>query len=1817
VTDAGPTVGNVDPAFEKVESLLDFLEAYYRISRPPVRDISVYREFMLREPNLPSVPGVTFIPGGDVWLTSTLVAHSNLPEIPPDLQQWLDSTSISAQVRPTVELSNEPSDEEFAGALSVEEWAETVWEPWAAEWIAIERSRSFYKDLYALRTRLERDGDGYELVWGFGRLRWSSDSGLVDHPLVSVPVEILLGDDGRLAVSVSGASEIGGSFIADLELADHAQYLSYRNDDAAADVDLWNPESRDSLFERLLRTISHDGLRSPEAPKSHDPVLADEWVLYLRRRQADYVAFLDQQRELYRSGVVPSLPFLSLVADRPSELTSESTTVGVRGDQIVDSTLYLPKEANEEQFRILRLAQQRAGVTAQGPPGTGKSHTIANLICHFVSEGKRVLVTAEKEQALSVLSEKLPPGIRELSVTVGGGDAASYTKLERAVTAIQGKVSSFDRAQIDRSIDQSSAEIARIDAEQALVSNQLRTARSFEADHLSGSFEAGSDPTPTEIATWLAALEDELSFVLDPVELSESFPLDEAEWRDFVRLCKALHPDDVAACLETRPTPGLLPTGSSLGQMFSELGQLRSQLADIEDEVSSWEKLDSATDALDGLRESLREAAEWRRKITGTWLETIRSECLGELGRKEWEAFAQGINAAREQAIVQRIATAAHTVEIPVDPTPEFREGLREAQERLSEGKRISSLLQRQAARALEMCSTDGRTPTELEQVGLCFAALIRQDSQRELASRWKNGTSRIGGPELLADRPVEDTSVEHLAGVLRAIKWGIEELPSLRLAIEQAGFRMSSDPSIEELDHLVSVLEMATRRARELTLIGELGKVENLLNDQRLRGSSAIWDRLGSAFSERFWNEWDNQLKEASRLTLLESEVAKFSTLGNRLRTSAPRFTEELVSTQAPNAPEHVQMVRAWQWRKLDQWLTLMTSGPSTGELQLRLESLARRRLNEMERLVEARAWRGLSAGFTDENRGSLNKYLTAVKRFGKTGGKYAERWRREIRVALDESKDAIPVWIMPASRVLESFRPAEVPPFDVLIVDESSQIGLLGLPILSLGKKAIVVGDDQQTSPENVGLDRQAVFNLIDAHLGQVRDSRTLFDADNSLYDVSRQKFPEIVVLREHFRCLPQIIGFSNGRYYGGEMIPLRDRPPTPSWQPVGTVFVPDGFRNGNDVNEPEAQAAVDLIQDLVADPTYDGMTFGFIGLLGRVQSLRVMELLLDRLGLDVIEDRKIRCGEAADFQGDERDVVILSTVVDGSRRIGAFTDRRSERRLNVAASRAKEQLWVIHSIEPEDFPNGDGRAELIRHCQNPAAVEAAYSNQEQRCESQFEKDVLRAILERGYRRVRTQHSAGRYRIDMVVEGPTSRLAVECDGDRWHGQDQWDADRSRQQILERSGWTFERIRGSAFFRHRERSLEPLWSRLTELGIQTGEWGQVDGSHLAVRRVSPTMAERMAMAPVSPQTGISLEVLEEQDMEFHESEVSRESPTDASIESDLLNIRPSSELTETHQPPWPETISSRGSNTSDSPLRSSDQRADESVREGSAQATAIPPLDEEESRVPTAGAANYQGNSSSRAVTSDLIGPQEVAELLGVEPNTVHQWRKRGDTIRGGAMPDPTAVISGVPLWTTEDIVNWARGSGRIGETRTIREKEVQVESQDMGLSPYNEWPVRNLVGIHDGTPEDVIDELVEIVSSEGPMLGHVLYRLHAKGAGAMRLRGPTRSSYNKLAYRAIREGRLSEISDDIPGQAEKTIYLPGTEPVVLRKLGNRDIHEVPPSEIRELASRLGVGANEGEAGKRLILNEYGLRKLTQKTGAYLDECLIYQWSR
>jgi len=232
--------------------------------------------------------------------------------------------------------------------------------------------------------------------------------------------------------------------------------------------------------------------------------------------------------------------------------------------------------------------------------------------------------------------------------------------------------------------------------------------------------------------------------------------------------------------------------------------------------------------------------------------------------------------------------------------------------------------------------------------------------------------------------------------------------------------------------------------------------------------------------------------------------------------------------------------------------------------------------------------------------------------------------------------------------------------------------------------------------------------------------------------------------------------------------------------------------------------------------------------VSLVGGKQALKVDSMLRQRVEPAEYRRRQLLCGDSAQFQGDERDVMFLS-VVDSTPEQPPLSMRQEgpkrifKKRFNVAASRARNQMWIVHSLNHEtDLQAGDYRRRLIEHALDPEAWERELQKRLAQVDPRskvFEGTVLRRLMERGYN-VFPQHQVGAYYIDLVVVGNGRRLAIECDGEQFHGPEKLQEDLEREAILVRCGWTFERIRGSIFFRDEDRALDPVFRRLEELGI-------------------------------------------------------------------------------------------------------------------------------------------------------------------------------------------------------------------------------------------------------------------------------------------------------------------------------------------------------------------------------------------------------------
>ena len=297
--------------------------------------------------------------------------------------------------------------------------------------------------------------------------------------------------------------------------------------------------------------------------------------------------------------------------------------------------------------------------------------------------------------------------------------------------------------------------------------------------------------------------------------------------------------------------------------------------------------------------------------------------------------------------------------------------------------------------------------------------------------------------------------------------------------------------------------------------------------------------------------------------------------------------------------------------------------------------------------------------------------------------------------------------------------------------------------------------------------------------------------------------------------------IISYSNQVYYGNSIQPLRI--PKASERidpPLVDVFVENGVRDKQDRNHEEAEAIAQEIGAILANPEHAGRTIGVVSLLGFDQAKLIDSLVRSRFDAGELHRREFDCGDARTFQGSERDIVFLSMVVDRTS-CKAVSGNMFEQRFNVAASRARDRMYLVRSVKANELSEKDLRLSLLRHFDKPIIVDKEGGEKlTDLCDSEFEKEVLTMLIDKGYK-VTPQVKSGAYSIDMVVEGAgDARLAIELDGDEFHGPDRWKHDMQRQRILERAGWTFWRCFASTWSLRKDEVFQELLDHMTSLDI-------------------------------------------------------------------------------------------------------------------------------------------------------------------------------------------------------------------------------------------------------------------------------------------------------------------------------------------------------------------------------------------------------------
>ncbi|MEU4550753.1 AAA domain-containing protein [Micromonospora violae] len=1308
----------------------------------------------------------------------------------------------------------------------LETWREQEWRPWAEQARRTEEVRQLHRSLFDLKHRVDMNATTDELVWGHGIIRADVAGHRVQYPLVVTPVAVEFdADRSMVRVVPQGAARLQTDPLTGLDERYLSQLLALAGPGGQLDLDPWDDRDRVEFLERALRRLGHDpvvwesGSPAPGGPHVHDT-----GVLFVRPRQRMLRRFLEELRARLLQGDTASIGSLAaILAHEPSRLEMPQDQPA-RWTPL-EERLLMPLPTNEAQESIARRLAQHRNVAVQGPPGTGKTHTIRNLICHLMAHGKRVLVVAQKEDPLRVLRDGLPQEIQSLCLAVLGRSTDQLVQLQLAARELSDRGATLDKRSEQQRVDRLRHQLEQAERDLGQSLGGLRTMAENEAAHHEID---GIRLSPSDVGIWLRERAERYGDIPDDLPPHLDAPLSDDDFTELLDIARRTVKQDRAQALRNLPTAADLPPAAGIltdRQRLDEAARELNQLAAAG--VALPQVRAFGRQLLDDLAAQLREALTVLAAREGSW-----TDRLGTLVQADpnWHQMWYDHVAACQRALGELTSAtriiAGHQVTVPEVHLAEPRRllaQLSELRQRFAAGKGVNRLFQGTLAKLAAECHIDGEILRSCDDIDIVVAYVGRQRLRQEVITRWQEWSQPLeltipatANPETWAGRLLAEAEA--------ALDWDRRRWPALYSTLRGLLPTMAATVDTRRLSAYTDlVTRCATVFIHDGLLAVERDLAAALQSGMSSTDASELWRLLDLSRQSADLDRWDSYRDEVRRLAALRPDAQRFQDLSARLREAAPGWTATIDDgTASALAGNGMDCLHRWQWRQAQTWFDTVVGSVDPVVLGRRVEQIRERIRRLTQELVVASSWLEVSKALDDRRRAALADWTTALRKIGKGTGKNAALWQAHAQRAMSAAVDAVPVWVMSVDRAIEQF--AGGAHFDVVIVDEASQADVFSLPILSLAERAVVVGDDQQIGPQLsfVG----GVTGLINSHLVDV-PSAEHFDPESSLYDHAVRRSPERILLTEHFRSLPAIIGFSSQTYYGGEIEPLRTDRPAGIGDPVIAVHVPDGIRQdlttyGN-VNVAEAEALVARVAAIVTDPVYAGRTIGVVSLLSTSgQALYLLTRIRETVGEEEMERRRLRVGDSYTFQGDERDIVLVSLVVSPHQGpVSAFTKRDHHRRVNVAASRARDQLWVFHSVQPADMREDDARGLLLTYCQNVTVADEAYDDLEKRCDSDLERAVLRRILLRGYRPL-PQFRIGSYRIDFVLPAPDGRrLAVECDGDAYHGPEQWESDMRRQAVLERVGnCVFVRIRGSVFSRDPQAAMEPLWQRIDELGI-------------------------------------------------------------------------------------------------------------------------------------------------------------------------------------------------------------------------------------------------------------------------------------------------------------------------------------------------------------------------------------------------------------
>ena len=1279
------------------------------------------------------------------------------------------------------------------------------WKKARIRWRQLEREKetrhTIFDDLYRVYEKLKAD-ESYELYVGNGNFFSGLTAG-VNYPLILRRATLRYNNGFMELIDLAEDTVFSEEIFKGLEIIAEERIIRARKEVRRARTHPIDTEFGNRLLINLAK-ILHPNCRYSKEGLYILPtdwfILYEKPILFIRKKRNNAKVFLSKLAEYYAKETEDNklpLPLADFFTPAKKEPGNAKNVI-------------LPMQESVAQEKALEALISSALVAVDAPPGTGKTHSVINFLTYFLSEGKKILVTGAKKEVLRRFAQNLPAYLKTLTVSYRKNDRL---ELENAVIALANRIEAEDmhilRDKIKTLEERRSVKEERVKE----FRKKLKAIEKNERKPDAFKFE-GENYSLSAMARYLSENENLLKLIPGSVKAGTSFNLTAEELSMLYESNKVFTPQILSEMTEPLPKSENLLAPFE----FDDLLKSRKRLLDKERgllmELPEW-SVEGETILYRGEviaenidRYSFEAAERAYSTLDFEWLKTpwAREAVLaGRTGGEAKEAYielaraAEDVKSAKDSATLLLLGNKVHIEEDLVYDKRVISD-LEKMGEIFKNHGHIPlhyKIFNRRFNTILEGITVNKYPITSELDVEIALMGLTLKRARARLENIWHELMVSQGEPpyeELAKDiNDIDEIVALRVREINYAIEWYDKKRGEFVELLKEAGINTNKiipevDPFTtprqqlaEEINWLLNVWPSFSELLRLVAI--EKGKYFEIMEKHKsalVNRSSKIAKRmlfaLGSEDSEGYKKEYEQLLKYESLSDIYE----KRADLLSRLAKVAPDYAAVIATQKNGGAvtekPKNI--LKAYQARQfaveLEKCENLDFTAESAEDFKLNEEYLKNIIFAKFLERIEKK---GLKP--------SLLRLSKAIQNSmdDKRRNKLNERER-------DMFTENLPLWILSMEDIFASdFDFSDK--FDIIFIDEAAGLDSFALSLLALGDKVIIFGDRRAPVKLNIEVSEEI--------LPENRQKRGFYKSltDTSLYELIRS-VTEPYHLREEFRSPHLLSNIISRMTYNKELKPMRIA--------EDDAFIPkvlhetygqlDALRP---VNFVEAEETVLLISACLMENEYKDKTFGVISM-SEEQAETIFEIAMRRIKPETLEKISFISATSKECAGIERDIVFLSLVDDKDNALNVPT----EYELSFAVSRAKEQLFVVHS--KKNFK--DARRYLF---------EPALGRREEngRAKTALARELAQNLRDYGFAAQENAH-IGSFVLELAILGESPAVIVPI------GEE--DGEKFDEAFLSRLGWRVIYVRGSKYYRNRKATMESLINTLVENDIKAKE---------------------------------------------------------------------------------------------------------------------------------------------------------------------------------------------------------------------------------------------------------------------------------------------------------------------------------------------------------------------------------------------------------